>query len=176
MDLQILDEIKLHKDSIKAKLLSRFFKTGVGEYGEGDVFWGLMVPTSRKIAQKYKNLSFGELDILLKSKVHEIRLIALLCLVEQFKRADKKRREEIVEFYLAHSKYINNWDLVDLSAPKILGEYLSGEQDRKILLKLAQSGFFMGRENSYFSNFRFYKKRGICLDITPCSDFFKASS
>lgn len=135
----IKKEIKKYADKEKAKLLARFFKTGKGEYGEGDVFFGIMVPSSRKIAAKYSKISFPEADKLLKNKFHEIRLIALLILIQQYKKADADQRRKIVDFYLAHTKYINNWDLVDLSAPRILGDFLFHQRDKKILLVLAKS-------------------------------------
>lgn len=117
-------EVKNASDSEKAKFLQRFFKTNKGEYGFGDIFVGLTVPQSRIIAKKYKNLGFGDIDKLLISAIHEERLIALLILVDQFNNANSGVRKEIFYFYLARTKYINNWDLVDLSADKIVGRYL----------------------------------------------------
>jgi 3-methyladenine DNA glycosylase AlkD len=125
MNELILKEIQSKKNNIKAKLLSRFFKTGIGQYGEGDVFLGIMVPVSRKIAEKYKHISKKEIESLLKNKIHEVRLIALFILVSQYKKSDLKTKKEIANFYLKNTKYINNWDLVDLSAPNILGDFLS---------------------------------------------------
>lgn len=137
--MDIEKEIRRHADKEKAKLLARFFKTGRGEYGEGDVFLGLNVPVSRKIAEKYPEISLSEIDALLKNKIHEIRLIALLILIQQYKKSDANQKRKIVDFYLAHTKYINNWDLVDLSAPRILGDFLFKQKDKKILLVLAKS-------------------------------------
>src|SRR5689334_10498424 len=122
----------------KAKLLMRFFKTGEGEYAEGDIFVGLMVPQSRTLVKKYKDLPLAELSILIKSKIHEERLIALLILVHNYKKADEKQRRDIYNFYLKNIKYINNWDLVDLTAPRIVGAYLF-DKDKKILFKMAES-------------------------------------
>lgn len=140
-------EVKFKASPEKAKILRRFFKTGPGEYGEGDVFLGINVPETRKIAQRYKDLEFRDLRILLKSKIHEERLAALLILVHQFQGASingsKITKKRIFNFYLKNTKYINNWDLVDGSAPKIMGEYLlrlaSINGSKRILYKLAKS-------------------------------------
>ena len=113
----------------KAKILSNFFKTGKGEYGEGDVFLGLKVSESRQIAKKYSKISLKDVNKLLKSKIHEERLTALLILVDKYENYNKK---EIVDFYLNNSKKINNWDLVDLSADKILGDYLIDKDNNPI--------------------------------------------
>ncbi len=119
-------------DKKKAKDLQRFFKTGKGEYGEGDIFLGVTVPEQRKIAKKYK-LNLQEIQGLMDTNVHEYRLSALFMLIEMYKDTD-----DITEFYLKNTKNINNWDLVDLSAPKILGDYLL-DKDRDILYRLAKS-------------------------------------
>ncbi len=135
----ILKEIYSLRDKKRAEASVWFFKTGKGQYGEGDVFWGLTVPMSRKIAEKYKNISQDEISFLLKNKVHEVRLIGILVLVHKYEIGTKKEKRGIVNFYLKNTKYINNWDLVDLSASKILGDFLLGEKNKKILLKLAHS-------------------------------------
>lgn len=106
----------------KAKLLQRFFKTGKGEYAEGDLFLGIMVPQSREIAKKYSGLDLRQLKELIASKFHEERLIALFILINKYKTTNHKKI--IFHFYLKNMKYINNWDLVDLSAPGIVGEHL----------------------------------------------------
>jgi 3-methyladenine DNA glycosylase AlkD len=133
------NEIKKSANPQKVKILQKFFKTGKGQYGEGDIFIGLMVPESRKISKKYLNLTFKEILILLSSKIHEERLICLLILVDKFKKATQNEQEKIFRFYIKHAKKVNNWDLVDLSAPNILGTYLLGTPDRQILYKLARS-------------------------------------
>ena len=119
----------------KKEILPRFFKTGKGEYGEGDRFLGVVVPDVRKVAKKYAEVTFDVLDALLESEWHECRLCALVILVNKF----RKMPEEVVEFYLAHTAGINNWDLVDLSAPYVLGEWLVDKSDRSVLYRLAQS-------------------------------------
>jgi 3-methyladenine DNA glycosylase AlkD len=134
---EIRTAIKKHANPKKAKLLQRFFKTGKGEYGEGDVFLGLTVPISRKIAIQFKNLAFVDIKSLLNSKIHEERLIALLILVHNFEKHPEKR-ESIFDFYLANTKNINNWDLVDLSAPRIVGAYMK-DKERDLLYELTNS-------------------------------------
>ncbi len=153
---EIRDAILREKDPEKGVFLQRFFKTGKGQYGEGDIFYGLTVPTSRKIAKHFNDLSLEDIELLLTSKVHEERLIALLILVEQFKKSDDKDAKIIYDFYLAHTKYINNWDLVDLSADKIVGEYLK-TRDRAILLKLAKSDLIWEKRISMIATFQFIK-------------------
>lgn len=134
----LIKDLSKLQDPQKAQILQGFFKTGKGQYGEGDIFLGITVPDQRKIAQKYKDLAFSDVEKLLKSKIHEHRLTALLILVQQFKNANEITRKKIVNFYLKSTKYINNWDLVDLSANHILGTYLLGK-DTSILKKLAKS-------------------------------------
>lgn len=132
------EEIKAAGSPERAKVSAWFFKTGKGQYGEGDIFYGIAVPELRKIALKYIKLSLIDVKVLLKSKVHEERLIALLILVLKFTGANVPEQKEIFDFYLKHTKYINNWDLVDTSAHKIVGEYLL-KRDRTILINLAKS-------------------------------------
>ena len=119
-------ELKQKANPEKAKLLMRFFKTGKGEYGEGDIFLGIMVPESRKLAKKYSELSFADLSKLIKNQYHEARLVALLILVHKYQNLPMSDigKTQIFNFYLAQTKYINNWDLVDLSAGYIVGDYL----------------------------------------------------
>lgn len=154
---ELRKEIKTVSIPDKAKFLQRFFKTGKGEYAEGDIFLGIVVPVQRQIAKKYKTISFHNLQKLITSKYHEERLIALLILVERFKKADETEKDEIVKFYLDNRKGINNWDLVDLSAPKILGEYLLNE-DRKILYKFAKSNDLWEKRIAVLSTYSFIKK------------------
>lgn len=122
--LELRRELKKLANREKTIILQGFFKTGQGEYGEGDIFLGITVPQSRKIAIKFRNLEFLDISQLLKSKVHEERLIAILILVNNFNTGDEKDQEKIYNFYLKNTKYVNNWDLVDLSADKIVGGYL----------------------------------------------------
>lgn len=144
-------------DPEKAAILSRFFKTGKGQYGEGDIFLGVMVPGQRRIAKKYETLSLKDIRKLLSSKIHEHRLVALIILVNQYKKGDEHDRDKIVDFYLRYSKYINNWDLVDLSAPNIPGEYLLNK-DRAVLYRLARSKNLWERRIAIMSTFAFIRK------------------
>ena len=137
----------------KAKIQSSFFKTSKGQYSEGDIFLGVTVPETRKIANKYLNLQLTEIQQLLSSKIHDHRLIALLILVENYKKTKDKN---IPQFYLQNLKQVNNWDLVDLSADKILGQYLL-DKDKSILYKLAQSNNLWERRVAIISTFQFIK-------------------
>ena len=107
-----------------AAFLQRFFKTGPGEYGEGDLFRGIRVPVLRALVPQHADLALVDMLRLLKSKYHEDRLFALLLLVRRFERGDETARQRIVHAYLRHTRYINNWDLVDLSAPNIVGAWV----------------------------------------------------
>ena len=122
----------------KAEHASYFFKTGKGQYGEGDKFIGATVPETRSVAKAHKNTSMKELEKLLNDNMHECRLCALVILTEQFKKADNAQRKEMVDFYLAHTYAVNNWDLVDVSSYHILGEWLK-DKDRALLYRLAES-------------------------------------
>jgi 3-methyladenine DNA glycosylase AlkD len=139
-----------------AKTMQWFFKTGKGEYGEGDVFVGLKVPVQRKLAREFQDLSLNDLKVLLGSPVHEERLISLLILVDKFEKADDKEREKYFSFYMKNRKSVNNWDLVDLSAPKIAGKYLLN-RDKSILLKLAASKNLWERRISIISTYEFIR-------------------
>jgi 3-methyladenine DNA glycosylase AlkD len=141
----------------KALILQRFFKTGKGEYGEGDIFLGLTVPQVRSIAQQFVDFPFKEVKPLLHSKIHEERLLALILLVNRFKKADKKLQKEIFDFYLANTKFINNWDLVDLSAEYIVGGYLLNRSN-SILIKLAKSKLLWDRRIAMMATFQFIKR------------------
>lgn len=134
---QIVRELRACSREDKKEILPRFFKTGKGEYGEGDMFLGVVVPETRKVALRHRDAAFEVVEALLESEWHECRLCALLILVERFKRSSSKAH--IVDFYLKHTSGINNWDLVDLSAPYILGSYLVTEPDRSVLYDLSRS-------------------------------------
>jgi len=137
----ILHELESLSDSEKKIFLPHFFKTGKGEYGEGDKFLGVVVPKIREVAKRHKDVSFDIIAELLSSEWHEVRMCALLILVMRFNKADENTRNEIYRFYLLHTSSINNWDLVDLSAPGIVGANLSakGADERQELYRLAES-------------------------------------
>ncbi|MBI3334704.1 DNA alkylation repair protein [Candidatus Pacearchaeota archaeon] len=154
-------ELDKMSDSSKAKILQGFFKTGSGDYGEGDIFLGISVPESRNIAVKYNNLSFKEIISLLQSKIHEERLIGLLILVHNYEKNSGKR-EEIFNFYLSNSHAINNWDLVDLSAYQIVGRHIFNQGKSNLslgglLFKLADSENIWERRIAIISTYYFIK-------------------
>lgn len=154
---ELLREIKLHASPVKAKSSAWFFKTGKGEYGEGDKFIGLTVPQMRILATKYQAINLSEVKKLLSSKIHELRFIALEILVIKFEKASDREKKKIVDFYLKNLKNINNWDLVDTSAPYILGRYLLMRK-RKLLYRLAESNNLWERRIAIVSTFAFIKK------------------
>jgi 3-methyladenine DNA glycosylase AlkD len=135
---EIRKEIAKQKNPAQAINLQRFFKTGKGEYGEGDVFYGIKVPVQRNISRQFKDLLLDDLRVLILSKVHEERLIAAFILVDQYKRGDNKKKKAVFDFYLKNRKGINNWDLVDLSSPKIVGAFLI-DKEKDLLYKFANS-------------------------------------
>jgi 3-methyladenine DNA glycosylase AlkD len=122
----------------KGKLLLKYFKTGKGQYADGDVFLGISIPQQRAIAKKYIDLTLPQLQKMLENKIHEFRLVALFILVYKYAKSDDKGKKEIADFYLKNTKKVNNWDLVDSSAGYILGDYLL-DKDKAILYKLAKS-------------------------------------
>lgn len=134
----------------------RFFKTGKGEYGEGDIFLGIRVPVLRQEAKKYRDISLSEIKTLIKSGFHEERLCALILLVDKFKRGSGAEKTRIYNLYISSTKYINNWDLVDCSAPYIAGVYLEG-RDKKILYDFAGSDDLWKRRIAVISTFYLIK-------------------
>jgi 3-methyladenine DNA glycosylase AlkD len=148
----IRTEIRRLADPEKAKLLQRFFKTGPGQYGEGDVFAGIPVPVTRKLVGKYRHISIGCIVDLLKSPVHEERLLALLIMVDRYQRGDDTTRERIYRHYLRNTRHINNWDLVDLSAGHIVGAHLDGT-DHASLYRLARSESLWERRIAILATF-----------------------
>ncbi len=162
---EVRGELMRIADAKQAAILSRFFKTGKGEYGEGDIFIGVKVPAQRAVAIAGLALSEEEIGLLLGDPVHECRLTGALILVEQYRRGDEKARERICRFYLSSLRSINNWDLVDLSAPKILGEHLLEKPgDRKVLYRLARSKDLWERRVAVLSTYPSIK-RGDFTDI-----------
>lgn len=150
-------DLSLYASPQKAEVLKRFFKTGKGQYGEGDIFLGVQVPDLRKIVRKYANIPLDNTLNLLRSKIHEERLIALLIMVEKTKWAKMFERETLFKKYLENTLYINNWDLVDLSADKIVGSYLF-EKPKDILYSLAASENLWERRIAVMATFDFIKK------------------
>jgi len=153
---ELKKEIKKAAKPADAVILQRFFKTGKREYGEGDKFVGIKVPVLRAIAKTFYLLQLNDLQELIVSPVHEERMISLFILIHQFTKADDKQKEKIFKFYLKNTKTINNWDLVDLSAPQIVGGYLL-DKERSILYKLAVSKSLWERRISMLATFTFVK-------------------
>lgn len=154
---EVTKDLKKLTDPKQAKVSAWFFKTGKGEYGEGDVFLGIRVPEQRKVALRYRELPLPEITKLLKSQIHEHRFVALEILVAKYENGNVLEQKRIIGFYLKHTKFINNWDLVDTSAPYILGDYLYSK-NRKILYTLAKSKNIWERRIAMLSTFGFIKR------------------
>lgn len=164
----------LHKnaDSVRAKGSMQYFKTGPGEYGQGDQFLGIRVPEQRSIAKTFFNRAdLADVRNLLHSTIHEYRFVALEILVFKYRQAvkegDKEAQKKVVDFYLKQHEWVNNWDLVDTSAHQILGSYLVGQkaQDRKILVDLAKSEILWQRRISMIACFAFIKRGDVDLAL-----------
>lgn len=155
---EIENEIKAHGNINKREVLQRFFKTGKGQYGENDSFLGVIVPITRTIAQKYKNASLNDIIKLLMSEWHEVRLCALLIMTEQWKKADTSLKKKIFECYITNIKRINNWDLVDLSAPTIIGGYLL-DKPRDIIYEMAESNSLWKNRIAIVTTLAFIKNK-----------------
>lgn len=135
----ILRELERRRDPAQAAVLRRFFKTGPGEYGEGDEFWGLKVPQVRTVLARFRDVPLAVAGELLDSPVHEARFFAVVALVRAYARGSAATRAEVFEFYLSETERINNWDLVDASAPGIVGRHLPPGKGRRVLGRLAGS-------------------------------------
>ena len=153
----IQNRLKNLADKNTAAVLQRFFKTGAGQYGEGDVFLGIKVPPLRKLSAEFQDASLATVRALLKSEIHEERTLALMILVRQFSRADERLREQIYDFYLQHIRFINNWDLVDGSAPYIVGPYLFS-RSRRQLHAFAKSNSVWERRIAIIATFYFIRR------------------
>jgi 3-methyladenine DNA glycosylase AlkD len=155
----IQKELKSMADPDKAAILQRFFKTGPGQYGENDIFIGVTVPQSRQLAKKFSQLPLGEVRTLLYSRIHEERLVAILILAQRYSSASSSReeKEQIVKFYLDNIQQVNNWDLVDLSGPNILGAHLVDNRDRVLLYKLAGSDNVWERRIAIVATYHFIR-------------------
>lgn len=140
MVTEIRSALKAKGSPANAAASLRFFKAGPGQYAEGDVFLGVTVPEQRAIAKRFIDAPLGDIETMLADPMHEMRLTALLILVERFRKGDDALRKMIADFYLRHLDGVNNWDLVDGSAPYVLGEWLLAKKDRSVLYRLARSG------------------------------------
>lgn len=156
--LKIRARLRELADTNTAKVLQSFFKTGSGEYGEGDVFLGIKVPPLRILATEFEDATYGTLKTLLTSKIHEERTLALMVLVRQFDRGSEERREQIYKFYLAQTRFINNWDLVDGSAPYIVGPFL-WKRGRRQLYVLARSTSLWEKRIAILATLHFIRQK-----------------
>lgn len=173
MSLALLRKtLKSYASPERKKSNKWFFKTGKGQYGYGDKFIGVSVPNSRKVARQFQDLPFIDINKLLKSNIHEERLTALLLLVHKFQTSEDKAKKKIYDFYLRNTRYINNWDLVDLSAGKIIGEYLLNrpKKDRKILYILARSKNLWKKRIAIISTYAFLSQKKDFIDTFKISD------
>ena len=165
---QVKTELEKLSDPEHAMKLQGFFKTGEGEYGEGDFFLGVRVPDQRRIAKKYRSMPLTDVIELLQSGIHEHRLTALFILTEQFNKGDEEARQRIVDLYLNNTAYVNNWDLVDSSAHKILGVWLV-DKPREMLYELSGSKSLWERRISIISTFAFID-RGDLVDALALAE------
>jgi len=156
-------ELDLAADEVRARSLAWFFKTGPGQYGEGDQFLGITVPAQRKIARRFRHLPLGDLKKLLASPFHEHRFTALIILVGKYQAGDSRVRVEVFDFYLKNAGFINNWDLVDTSSPQIVGEHLLTRR-RDVLYRLAKSRSLWERRIAMVSTLAFIRQ-GDLADV-----------
>ncbi len=152
-----LSELQQFADPIKAEHSKRFFKSGKGEYGEGEIFLGINVPNQRKIAKKYAQMPLSEIEILLQNKYHEARLTAVMLLVYRINTCSDLELEPVVQLYLKNLEFVNNWDLVDSSCHQILGRFLE-HKERDLLYDLAKSESLWERRIAMITCFYFIKK------------------
>ena len=164
----ITNELQALSDAEKREIFPKFFKAGKGEYGEGDHFLGVTVPNIRAIAKLHKDISIEEIRELIQSEWHEVRLCALIIMVEKSKKKDEALRKELFNLYLSQTERINNWDLVDLSCHFIIGEYLL-DKSRDILYQLAQSPLLWDNRIAIVSTYAFIRK-GQLEDTYALSD------
>lgn len=165
-------ELKNVASEQKAKELSRFFKTGKGQYGEGDIFIGITVPQIRAISKHYYSLTLIDIRQLLINPIHEFRFAALIALVEKYKRADETTKREIVQFYIDNFRYFNNWDLVDFSAPYILGDFsLKYDTSYSIITSLSNSKELWGERIAIVATLTLIRSGEFELTLQLCHKF-----
>jgi len=153
----VRQELKNLANPQKAFDLQRFFKTGPGEYGEGDIFWGIQMPQTRDVVKRYRNFPLSDIAPLIADPVHEVRMVGGLLLVEYYKKADLTEKKACYDFYIGHATNFNNWDLVDLTCHHIVGAWL-WDKDRKPLYKLAASENLWEQRISIISTFNFIRQ------------------
>ena len=175
-DNLLYNEILAHQDPTQVEGLSRFFKTGKGQYGEGDKFLGIKVPVTREVVKQcWQETSFDDLETCIASEYHEMRMAALLTLVQIFKHAkkDKTLQQQCVDFYLTYTQYINNWDLVDLSCYELLGTWLL-DKDRILLYDLARDGKTIWEQRIGMVSTMQFIRHGQLDDTYAIADIFLA--
>ncbi|MDR1457736.1 MAG: DNA alkylation repair protein [Puniceicoccales bacterium] len=163
----IVEEIESFGSPSSAKQCERFFQVGPGQYGHGDKFCGASVPDLRKVAKKYSNISFGEIEKLLQNSLHEARFVALVLLIEKFKTVP----EEVIRIYLANTRFINNWDLVDVAAYRICGAYCQKNDGTDIIWKLAKSDNLWENRIAVVASFAFIRSGKLQLTIDLSEHF-----
>lgn len=154
---KIREELEAAGDPAGAAILQKFFKTGPGEYGEGDVFRGVRIPVLRKLSAKYHDLSLSHAEQVLHSAFHEDRMLAVLLLVRRYEKGDEATKARIYRLYLKNRKFVNNWDLIDVSAPHVVGAFL-WDRERGMIHRLAQSGNLWDRRIAIMSTFYFIRR------------------
>ena len=176
MNNKLFEAVLSHRDTQQVDGLSRFFKTGEGQYGEGDKFLGIKVPVIREVVKQcWADTSFEDLETCLRSEFHEMRLAALLALVQMFKHAKKDEllQKRCIEFYLSHTEFINNWDLVDLSCYELLGTWLL-DKDRTLLYDLAREGKTIWEQRIGMVSTMQFLRHGELDDTYAIADLFLA--
>lgn len=176
MNCKLYNDILARQDAEQAVNLSRFFKTGKGQYGEGDQFLGIKVPITREVVKQcWQETSFDDLEFCIRSEYHEIRLAALLTLVQIFKHAKKDNvlQQQCIDFYLSHTEFINNWDLVDLSCYELLGTWLL-DKDRTLLYDLARDGKTIWEQRIGMVSTMQFLRHGDLDDTYAIADIFLA--
>ena len=176
MNNRLYTEILSHQDPSQVEGLSRFFKTGKGQYGEGDRFLGIKVPVTREVVKQcWQTTSFDDLETCIRSEYHELRLAALLALVQLFKHAKKDvgQQKQCVDFYLSHTEFINNWDLVDLSGYELLGVWLL-DKERALLYDLARDGKTIWEQRIGMVSTMQFLRHGQLDDTYAIADIFLA--
>lgn len=174
----LYESVFAKQDPTQVEGLSRFFKTGKGQYGEGDKFLGIKVPVTRQVVKEcWKETSFEDLETCVQSEYHEMRLAALLTLVEIFKHAKKDHgvQQQCVEFYLSHTQYINNWDLVDLSCYELLGAWFL-DKDRTLLYDLARNGKTIWEQRIGMVSTMQFLRHGKLDDTYAIADIYLSKS
>ncbi len=155
--LSVQHDLRTYASEVRRRVNLRFFKTGKEHYGAGDTFIGVTVPDTRIVAKKYADLPMKDIQTLLLSPIHEERLLSLLILVDQYKKGDEKTKQSIYDYYIRNAKRINNWDLVDSSADKIVGPHLF-DRDRTLLYQLAKSTNLWERRIAIVSTYHFIRQ------------------